>query len=173
MQSQLDELRQELESARKQLDFSDFKSEKSKELRQELESARKQLTTLDAERKNLQEREEDLIAIKKALSAQSEDLRRTERSFEGAALQNQTRLRDAQLDLEEANGKLLRANDRVRELERELTQLRANLAQQDARFDLPEAAGLLNQLKGRRKRSKADLADVEVLLDLFCDGCDR
>lgn len=39
-------------------------------------------------------------------------------------------------------------------------------------FELPEAATLLNQLKGRRKKSKADLADVEVLLDLFCDGCD-
>jgi hypothetical protein len=40
-------------------------------------------------------------------------------------------------------------------------------------FERTEAATLLNQLKGRRKKSKADLADVEVLLDLFCDGCDR
>jgi hypothetical protein len=33
--------------------------------------------------------------------------------------------------------------------------------------ELPDAADLLNRLKARRKRSKADLADVEALLDLL------
>ena len=33
--------------------------------------------------------------------------------------------------------------------------------------DLPEAADLLNRLKGRRKKSRADLADIEVILKLL------
>ncbi|MEG3880969.1 hypothetical protein QT972_26755 [Microcoleus sp. herbarium7] len=33
--------------------------------------------------------------------------------------------------------------------------------------ELPEAADLLNQLKGRRKKSRADLADVETLLEIL------
>jgi len=52
-------------------------------------------------------------------------------------------------------------------------ELKACKQQPTTDFELPEPADLLNQLKGRRKKSKADLADVEVLLDLFCDGCDR
>lgn len=36
----------------------------------------------------------------------------------------------------------------------------------------PEAADLLNQLKGRRKKSKADLADAEAFLEILgtCDN---
>jgi hypothetical protein len=33
--------------------------------------------------------------------------------------------------------------------------------------DLPEAADLLNQLKARRKKSRADLADMEAVLGLL------
>jgi flagellar biosynthesis chaperone FliJ len=33
--------------------------------------------------------------------------------------------------------------------------------------ELLEAADLLNQLKGRRKKSRADLADIEVILELL------
>ncbi len=33
--------------------------------------------------------------------------------------------------------------------------------------DFPESADLLNQLKGRRKKSKADLADMEAVLDIL------
>ena len=35
--------------------------------------------------------------------------------------------------------------------------------------ELPEPAELLNQLKGRRKKSRADLADMEAVLDLLGD----
>lgn len=38
-------------------------------------------------------------------------------------------------------------------------------------FELPEPADLLNQLKRRRKKSKADLADVEAILE-FLGGND-
>ena len=33
--------------------------------------------------------------------------------------------------------------------------------------DLPDAAAVLNQLKAKRKKSKCDLADVEVILDML------
>ncbi|MEG3960134.1 flagellar alpha dynein [Microcoleus sp. herbarium2] len=33
--------------------------------------------------------------------------------------------------------------------------------------DLPEAADLLNQLKTKRKKSKADLADLETILEIL------
>ena len=33
--------------------------------------------------------------------------------------------------------------------------------------DFPEPADLLNQLKARRKKSRADLADIEVILELL------
>jgi beta-phosphoglucomutase-like phosphatase (HAD superfamily) len=73
------------------------------------------------------------------------------------------------------------SNGNIELLRQELENLKAenqSLAQQleDAQSsqsastkELPEAAELLNQLKAQRKKSKADLADVELLLDLFRD----
>ncbi|MEG3926445.1 hypothetical protein [Microcoleus sp. D3_18a_C4] len=47
------------------------------------------------------------------------------------------------------------------------TQL-ADLKQKSATAsELPEAADLLNQLKNRRKKSGADLADMEAVLDIL------
>ncbi|MEG5066777.1 flagellar alpha dynein [Microcoleus sp. B3-A4] len=37
-------------------------------------------------------------------------------------------------------------------------------------IELPEPADLLNRLKARRKKSKADLADVEAILELLEGG---
>jgi len=51
------------------------------------------------------------------------------------------------------------------EIETELSELKQESVA--AREDLPEAAGLLNQLKAKRKKSKADLADLEVLLEIL------
>jgi predicted transcriptional regulator len=82
-------------------------------------------------------------------------------------------------DLEAAKQKLEAQETQICNLEAEASKLREASAEQKAfAVDFPkvekvEAGGLLNQLKGRRKKSKADLADVELLLDLFCDGCDR
>jgi len=38
-------------------------------------------------------------------------------------------------------------------------------------IELPEPADLLNQLKARRKKSGANLADVEAILEML-GGCD-
>lgn len=105
----------------------------------------------------------------------------------------QRELGDARDELADAKATMLKQADKIRELERgyslkpnpaesrlrlEIGDLQAELEaykQQNPApaIELPEPADLLNQLKGRRKKSKADLADVEVLLDLFCDACDR
>jgi chromosome segregation ATPase len=53
------------------------------------------------------------------------------------------------------------------ELRLELAELKQKSA--TASKDLPEAADLLNQLKTRRKKSKADLADLEVILEILED----
>ena len=39
--------------------------------------------------------------------------------------------------------------------------------------DFPEAADVLNQLKGRRKKSRADLADIEAILEILLSWTDR
>jgi flagellar biosynthesis chaperone FliJ len=51
------------------------------------------------------------------------------------------------------------------EVEGELSDLRQKSVTASQEF--PEPADLLNQLKGRRKKSRADLADIEVILDLL------
>jgi hypothetical protein len=49
-------------------------------------------------------------------------------------------------------------------LRSELAELKQKSA---AASELPEAAEVYNQLKARRKKSKADLADVETLLEIL------
>ncbi|MGL5065932.1 MAG: hypothetical protein ACRC62_38680 [Microcoleus sp.] len=46
----------------------------------------------------------------------------------------------------------------------------AHILSIDWRSTSADAAELLNQLKARRKRSKADLADVEVALELLAEA---
>jgi len=50
------------------------------------------------------------------------------------------------------------------EIETELSDLKQKSA---AARELPEAADLLNQLKSKRKKSKADLADLEAILEIL------
>ena len=76
---------------------------------------------------------------------------------------------DAELNqLHERNGDL---GLKVQMLEQELKEARRdreegkNSAPTVAEF--PEPADLLNQLKAQRKKSRADLADIEVILELL------
>jgi hypothetical protein len=66
----------------------------------------------------------------------------------------------------------------IEALNQELASLREQLAAERAEWeknkksapvekDLPEAADLLNKLKAKRKKSKTDLADLEVILELL------
>ena len=56
------------------------------------------------------------------------------------------------------------------EIEAELADLKQNSVA--ASKDLPEAADLLNQLKAKRKKSRADLADIETILEMIEKSCD-
>jgi chromosome segregation ATPase len=49
-------------------------------------------------------------------------------------------------------------------IEAELADLKQKSA---AASELPEAADLLNQLKSKRKKSRADLADLEAILEIL------
>jgi hypothetical protein len=53
------------------------------------------------------------------------------------------------------------------ELRRERADREQNKKSAPARKDFPDAAGLLNQLKTRRRKSNATLADIEMLLELL------
>jgi chromosome segregation ATPase len=65
--------------------------------------------------------------------------------------------------------RLAEKQNRLDELEVLLDGELAELKQKSAAVskDLPEAADLLNQLKSKRKKSKADLADLEVILEIL------
>jgi hypothetical protein len=57
------------------------------------------------------------------------------------------------------------------QVEAELAELKQNST--IANRNLPEAADLLNQLKARRKKSKADLVDLETILEILEDGGEK
>jgi uncharacterized protein Yka (UPF0111/DUF47 family) len=57
------------------------------------------------------------------------------------------------------------------EFETELSELKQKSVA--ARDDFPEAADLLNQLKAKRKKSKSDLVDLEVILEILENRCDK
>ena len=85
------------------------------------------------------------------------------------AANNQLAEWDAELNqLHERNGDLVL---KVQMLEQELKEARRdreenkNSAPTVAEF--PESADLLNKLKARRKKSRADLADVEAILEIL------
>ena len=78
---------------------------------------------------------------------------------------------DAELNqLHERNGDL---GLKVQMLEQELKEVRrdreANKNSAPTVAEFPEPADLLNRLKARRKKSRADLADMEAVLDLLAE----
>ncbi len=73
-----------------------------------------------------------------------------------------------------ANQKISELDDLTEDLESENQNLKSELASRPkensppiAIGELPEAANLLNQLKTRRKKSSATLADVEKILEII------
>ena len=70
--------------------------------------------------------------------------------------------------LHERNGDLgLEVQNLKEELKNERADREENKKSAPARKNFPDAADLLNQLKTRRRRSGATLADVETLLELL------
>jgi len=82
-------------------------------------------------------------------------------NFEVSELKSELRARDTTIS---------EANEQIARLESELAATQSRSQPQPTptpTIELPEPADLLNQLKGKRKKSKADLADIEKILEIL------
>jgi chromosome segregation ATPase len=83
-------------------------------------------------------------------------------------------------EISDLNAQLVAANQKISERDDEIEQLESELASRSGEIstspapiaisvEFPEPADLLNQLKGKRKKSKAELADVAAILEILQD----
>ncbi len=165
-----DELREEL----------DDREETCTELRSQLEKERADREEVEAER-------EELAQLKKQVKEHALEVHREGRSIELEKDRWQGQLSEARADLAAAQATIVQQKGKILELERGYT-LKPNPAERCLRLeigelqtelsdlkqksaaagkDLPEAAELLNQLKAKRKKSKADLTDLEAILEIL------
>ena len=114
-----------------------------------MKEAKKQLAEWDKELNQLHERNGDL----------------------GLEVQNLTeQLETERADREEIEVELTDREEQMRQLLSELSDLKQKSKNDAARKnfpDFPEPADLLNQLKGKRKKSKVELADVATILEIL------
>jgi len=99
-------------------------------------------------------RNQEIAALNSRLAAKDEIIAETGEQFN--RLDQEVAQMRSQLEAERADQE---------EVERELSGLKQKSAA--ASEDLPEAAELLNQLKTRRKKSSATLADIEAILEMI------
>lgn len=157
-------------------------------LKEELQKVRSQLETERADREEVEAELADIAQLKKQVKESAAELHREERCLEFEKVRWQQELSDARGEIADAKATILKKSDKIRELERGYS-LKPNPAESRLRLEigdpqeqlsdlrqnsvtaseLPEAADLLNQLKGRRKKSKADLADMEAVLDVLAE----
>jgi len=138
-------------------------------LREKVQELRSQL---QIEKSRGEEIWEELSDTKKALAEVRAELE-TERVDRQEAEKRDTAAIEAQRsqikDLKRGYG--LEPTHTENILRRQLADLQAELSdlkqKSAAASELPEAADLLNQLKTRRKRSKADLTDLETILEIL------
>jgi chromosome segregation ATPase len=150
------------------------------ELRSQLEQER-------ADREEVEVELAELTQLKKEVKEHAHELHLEENSMKLEKVRWQRELSDAKAKLADTKATILHQGDKIRELERgyslkpnpaesrlrlEIGELQAELAElkqksATASKDLPEAADILNQLKSKRKKSKAELADVEKILEIL------
>jgi chromosome segregation ATPase len=174
-----DNLREDIRQLRSQLAAE-------RAARQQVEA---QLSQLKEELATLAASREELAQLKKQAAFAAAEVHREGRSIELEKNRWQQQLSDARAELADAQATILKQSDKIRELERgynfkpnpaesalrlEIGNLQAELEaykQQPAtELELPEPTDLLNQLKTRRKKSTATLADVEKLLEILEEG---
>jgi len=156
-------------------------------LRQEVQELRSQLEKERANQEEVEAEREDLAQLKKQVKEHAAEVHHEGRSIELQKDRWQGQLSEARADLAAAKATIVQQEGRIRELERgyslkpnpverrlrlEIGELQteiSDLKQKSAvaSKDLPEAAELLNQLKSKRKKSKTDLADLEVILEFL------
>jgi len=129
----------------------------------------------------------DFAGTKKLYDEAMQEEIRGRNSREAYDLRQQQQISDLKHELEDAKLATQKLGDKNRELERgygfkpnpiesklrlEIGELQSQLSDLQensapAGKDLPESADLLNKLKGKRKKSKADLADIEAILEIL------
>jgi chromosome segregation ATPase len=122
-------------------------------LREQVQRLRSQL---EQERADREEVEAELSELKQKSAISSKELEDIDLLKER---NHQLRLK-IEAEREESTEKILR-------LESQLASAQTGNEKSAVASELPEAADLLNQLKGRRKKSRADLADIDALLGLL------
>ncbi len=152
-----------------------------------MSQVRSQLETERADREEAKAELADLAQLKKEVNEHAHELHREENSMKLEKVRWQQELSDARAELADAKATILNQGNKIRELERgyslkpnpaesrlrlEIGNLQAELSELKqksavASKDLPEAADLLNQLKAKRKKSTASLADVELVLEII------
>jgi chromosome segregation ATPase len=152
-----------------------------------LEAAQAKNQRLQNDLGNLQAEREELAQLKKEAKEAAAEIHREGRSIELEKVRWQQELSDAKAELADAKATILNQGNKIRELERGYSfkpnpaerQLRLEIGNLQAELfelkqkstaaskDLPEAADLLNQLKTRRKKSSASLADMKLILEMI------
>ncbi len=157
------------------------------ELRSQLETVQAENQRLHSDLGNLEAEREDLAQLKKQVKEHAADVHAEGNAINVERLRWQRELTEARGDLAAAKATIVQQKGKILELERgysfkpnpaerrlrlEIGELQAQLSELKqksaaASKDLPEAAGLLNQLKTRRKKATASLADIEAILEIL------
>jgi chromosome segregation ATPase len=156
------------------------------ELRSQLETERNSQKEVETELARLAADREELAQLKKWAKEAAAEVHREENSMKLEKVRWQRELSDARAELADAKATMLSQGNKIRELERgyslqpnpaerrlrlEIGELQAQIAdlkqKSAAATELPEAADLYNQLKTKRKKSSASLADVELILEMI------
>jgi uncharacterized protein (DUF3084 family) len=86
--------------------------------------------------------------------------------LEAVRAENQLlQLGNSSVEVETLNQELASVREQLEAVQAENEKLKAN--QPLAEFELPEAADLYNQLKAKRKKATASLADIEAILEIL------
>jgi chromosome segregation ATPase len=181
------EERQALQEKISALEYRDeSQSRRLAEKQNRLDELEAQLEQKRAEQEEVEAELAELAQLKKEVKEHAHELHREENSMKLEKARWQRELSDARAELADAKTTILNQGNKIRELERgyslqpnpaekrlrlEIGELRSQIADLEQKSattrELPEAADLLNQLKTRRKKSHATLADIEVVLEMI------
>jgi chromosome segregation ATPase len=188
LQNKLSNLKAENEKLRADYDaLLESSTVDTKKLDQEVQKLRSQLEQERADREEVEAELAELAQLKKEAKEAAAEIHAEGNAIKVERIRWQRELSDARAELADAKATMLNQSNKIRELERgyslqpnpaesrlrlEIGNLQSELADLKqksvaASKDLPEVADLLNQLKARRKKSRAELADVELILQMI------
>lgn len=160
------------------------------QLESKIQNLESQIADRDAEFAAVADDRADLAQFKKEAKEAAAEVHREGMAIKALEIQWQQQLSDANSELADAKAVILKQNDKIRELERgfslqprpsdaaamkaqrlEIGELRSQIDDLQKTsapaIKFPEPADLLNQLKSKRKKSTASLADVETILEII------